>query len=982
MDAKRWNQIKEVYDRALDLCGDEREGFLAEACGDDYDLRREAESLLAAHEDAGTFLQSPAVEVAAREIVADENTSHAPQLIGRELANYKIISLLGRGGMGEVYLAEDKRLHRKVALKLLPAQFTNDVERVRRFEREAKAASATNHPNILTIYEIGQAEGLHFIATEFVDGVTLRQSMRSDGISIAESLSVAVQVASALSAAHEAGIIHRDIKPENVMVRRNGIVKVLDFGLAKLTEMNLSVMDSQAATLRRSSTDPGVVMGTPRYMSPEQVRGEKVDARSDIFSLGVMLYEMLAGRAPFAGATASDCMAAILKDDPSELTEVNSKITPQMGRLVRRCLEKQPERRFHSAHDLGYALETLSTSSGARLETAAALPAVTKNVGASPAKKRERLAWIATALLLGTLGFAGAYFTRQPMTNDARMIKLSLLPPEKSSFGQIAISPDGRLLAFTAATGGKVQLWVRSLDSTDARPLAGTQGAIFPFWSPDSHFIGFFADGRLKKIEFTGGPIQTLCEAPRVVTGGVWSRAGEILFGQVRVGLLRISATGGEVKQVTTLDRQRQETSHRYPTFLPDDHHFLYTNQSGQKEARGVYLGSLDGTVKRRLLDEVTVIKYMAADPGERTGGAGWLIFGRDGALLARPFDTSRMEFTGEPFSLSNKLGSDLVNINYFTFSVSDNGVLVFDPSASRRRSQYLWMDRHGKQINSLDVATGIYQHWLSPDEKRFIVDRRDPQTITSDLWMYDVSGGNPARFTLDSTSDINPVWSPDGSRIAWASSRNGIPNIYLKAASGAGEETRLLKSDHPSYPTDWSRDGRFIIYRQDDPKTKSDLWFLPVTGSSEAKPFPVIQTEANEITGTLSPDGRWLSYASDESGRYEVYVQSFPGGGGKRQVSTGGGFGPCWRGDGRELFYYAADGKLMVVAVRSTESLETDAAVPLFEFRAGNTPAPSGATPYAVTADGRRFLINTMVETEPNAPLTVWTNWTAGVKK
>src|SRR5262245_44145590 len=403
MEAKRWGQIKEIYDRALYLSRDEREVFLAEACAADDDLRREIETLLAAHEDAGSFLQSPALEVAALEIVSDEVTSPTVQLIGRELANYRIVSLLGRGGMGEVYLAEDKRLHRKIALKLLPSEFTNDAERVRRFERESKAASATNHPNILTIYEIGQAEGLRFIATEFVDGVTLRQSMQRDGMSIAESLSVAIQVAGAVSAAEEAGIIHSDIKPESVMVRRNGMVKVLDFGLAKLTEPNLPVMDSQAATLQRNSTDTGVVMGTPRYMSPEQVRGEKVDARSDIFSLGVTLYEMLTGRAPFTGATAGDYLASILKDDPPELTEMNSKVTPQLGRLVRRCLEKQPERRFHSAHDFGYALEALSASSGARLETA--------SVVQSRLFGQARLAWIVAALFMFVaVGVILAYF--------------------------------------------------------------------------------------------------------------------------------------------------------------------------------------------------------------------------------------------------------------------------------------------------------------------------------------------------------------------------------------------------------------------------------------------------------------------------------------------------------------------------------------------------------------------------------------------
>src|SRR5262245_58856412 len=969
MEAKRWGQIKEIYDRALYLSRDEREVFLAEACAADDDLRREIETLLAAHEDAGTFLQSPAIEVAAREIVADEVTSPAPQLIGRELANYKIISLFGRGGMGEVYLAEDKRLHRKVALKLLPAQFTNDAERVRRFEREAAAASATNHPNILTIYEIGQAEGLRFIATEFIDGATLRQSLQSGRMSIATSLSVAIQVAGALSAAHEAGIIHRDIKPENVMVRRDGIVKVLDFGLAKLKPQQNLPVDSQVAT-QREITDPGTVMGTVGYMSPEQVCGREADTRADIFSFGMILYGMLSGKRAFNGASVADVMSAILKEEPPELGETNAKISTALEKIVRRCLEKKPERRFQTASDLTFALEALGASSGERLE----------NLAASTIRKRELLAWlVAAALLLGMFGFAWTYFTRQP-ASDAQVFKTSILPPEKSSFGQIAVSPDGRHLAFTAATGGNVQLWVRALDSSEARPLAGTQGAIFPFWSPDSRFIAFFADGRLKKIEFTGGPVITLCDAPRTVTGGAWSRAGVILFGQTNVGLLRVSATGGEVTQVTTLDGSRQEISHRYPIFLPEDNYFLYVINTGQKETRGVYIGSLDGPVKRRLLDEITVIKYMATVPGD-SAGVGWLIFGRDGALLARPFDTSRMEFTGEPFSLSDKVGSDLGYVNDFTFSVSDNGVLVFDPSIERHRRQYRWMDRRGQLINSLDVATGLYQHWLSPDEKRFIADRRDPQTSTSDLWLFDVGGGASTRFTLDPASDIIPVWSPDGSRIVWESSRDGGTfNLYQKAASLAGEDTLLWKSDHAKYPTDWSRDGRFIIYREDDPKTKSDLWFLPVTGSSEAKPFPVVQTEANEISGALSPDERWLAYASDESGQYEVYVQSYPAGGGKRQVSTGGGNHPRWRRDGRELFYYARDGKLMAAPVRSGESFDVGAAVSLFEFRSGTVQALYA--PYAVTGDGQRFLINAVVEKEPNAPLTVVVNWAAGAPK
>jgi len=624
-----------------------------------------------------------------------------------------------------------------------------------------------------------------------------------------------------------------------------------------------------------------------------------------------------------------------------------------------------------SAHDLGYALEVLGASSGARPEAA----------GAGPSRLfgQARLAWaIAATLLLGMLGLTWGCFARQP-TTDARMMKLSLLPPGKSSFGQIAVSPDGRHLAFTAATGGNVQLWVRPLDSTEARALAGTQGASLPFWSPDSRFIGFFADGRLKKIEVAGGPVQTLCEAPGSL-GGAWSRAGVILFGQLPVGLMRISATGGDVTQVTTFERSRQEISHRYPTFLPDGQHFLYSITSGQKETRGVYLGSLDGKIMRRLLDHVTPIRYMAAVPAFTANGAGWLVYGRDGALLARPFDAGRLEFTGEPFTLSDKVGVDLLYINYSTFSVSDNGVLVFDPSLEQRqRRQYRWVDRLGQTINSLDVPAGLFHVWLSSDGKRFIADRLDPQTDTTDLWMYDVSGGNAQRFTFDPAMDICPVWSPDGSRIVWASHRDVIANLYQKAANGTGEETPLLKSDYIKHATDWSQDGRFIIYRQFDPKTKFDVWVLPVTGSGEAKPYPVARTEANESFGTLSPDGQWLAYASDVSGRYDVYVQSFPSGGGKRQVSTGGGSGPRWRRDGRELYYHAADGKLMAAPVRSGESFEMGAAVSLFEFRSW---IQQGFAPYAVTSDGQRFLINTVVETEPNAPLTVWTNWTAGAPK
>src|SRR5262245_25395480 len=847
------------------------------------------------------------------------------------IAHYRIFAKVGAGGMGAVYLAEDTRLARKVAIKVLPAYFAQDADRLRRFEREARATSALNHPNILTVYDIGDHDGTPFIVAELLEGEELREQLNKGALPPRRAVEYAQQIAAGLTAAHDKCIVHRDLKPENLFITRDGRVKILDFGLAKLHPPQLNAADSQAPT-QKKITNPGTVMGTVGYMSPEQVRGQEADHRADIFSFGMILYEMLSGQRAFNGASAADVMSAILKEEPPELIETSQKVSPQLEKIVRRCLEKKPERRFQSASDLGFALDVLSAPSGSRLETTAG-----EAVGAIPVRAGREKWWMGATVVatLVAMALAWAYFTRQPM-RDARVMKLSLLPPVKSSFGQIAVSPDGRHLAFTAATGGKLQLWVRPFDSTEQRELAGTQDARLPFWSPDSRFIGFFADGRLKKIGVTGGPVQTLCDV-EVPLGGAWSRAGVILFGRAGYGLFRISETGGEVTLVTTPDRTRQENNFHYPTFLPDGRHFLYSIQSRQKETRGVYLGSLDGNLKRRLLDDFTVIKYTAAVPGETASGAGWLVFGRDDALLARPFDTSRLDFTGELFSLSDKVGRDIVASYNSTFSLSDNGVLVFDPSLSRQRRQYLWKDRRGQQISSSEAPAGNGQPWLSPDEKRFIADLIDPQFRTAELWLYGVSGGAAARFTFDPAGDFSPVWEPNGSRIVWASNRDGVSNLYWKAASGAGEETLLWKSDYPKFPTDWSRDGRFIIYRQTDPKTKLDVWVLPVTGSGQKEPFPIVHTDVNETAGALSPDGRWLAYASDETGHFEVYVQSFPDGGGKRQVSTDGGNYPRWRRDGGELFYYARDGKLMAAQVRSGKSFEMNATVSLFDFRAGS---------------------------------------------
>ncbi len=883
---------------------------------------------------------------------------------GTKFNHYEISALLGAGGMGEVYRARDTRLDRAVAIKVLPADFATDAERLKRFEQEARATSALNHPNILTVYDIGNHQGAPYIVAELLEGEELRAQLEQGALPVRKAIEYAQQVAAGLAAAHEKGIVHRDLKPENLFVTKDGRVKILDFGLAKLKPQRLTgSVDSEAATLK-PLTNPGVILGTVGYMSPEQVRGHETDHRSDIFSFGIILHEMLSGRRTFTGASLVELMNAILKEEPPELSETNAKISPQLEKIVRRCLEKKPERRFQTASDLGFALEALTTPSGTRMETAAALPAVTERAGKPQLFGNARLAWLVAAALL--LGLAWVYFTRQPLTHEARMMKFAITPPENASFDNIALSPDGRWLAFTAATGGKVQLWVRALDATEAKALPGTEGARFPFWSPDSHWIGFFAATKLKKIEVSGGPPQTLRDVT-TPTGGSWNRDDVIIFSR-QAGLARVSATGGEVTVLTTPDRARQETAHYDPYFLPDGQHFLYSILSGQKETRGIYLGSLDGKVKQRLLSDYSSAVY--APPG-------FLLFRRDETLLAQPFDADKRQLSGEPFPVAERVGRAPSSSPLLNVSVSGNGVLVFDPHLNRQGKQLLWLDRRGKQIDSLGEEWRAYARpWLAPDEKHFVAERPPANGGTFDLWLADVSGANATRFTFHPGTDSNPVWSPDGKRIVWVSLREEGYRLYQKAASGAGQEEPLFNITN-GVPTDWSRDGRFIFYEQFIPKKKVDVWVLPLDGAQQ--PFPFLQTEAYEGGAQLSPDGRWLAYASDESGRFEVYVQRFPDRGGTRQISTNGGLGPHWRRDGKELFFYAADGKLMAVPVESGESFEPGAAVALFEFRSGSISTITA--PYTVTGDGQRFLVNAIVDAEPRAPLTVVVNWAAGVK-
>jgi serine/threonine protein kinase len=888
---------------------------------------------------------------------------------GAQLGPYSVISPLGAGGMGEVWLAEDARLNRKVAIKLLPPSFANDADRMRRFEQEARATSALNHPNILTIYDIGAHDGAPFIVAELLEGEELRAQLEPGALPVRRTLEYAQQIIAGLAAAHEKGIVHRDLKPENLFITADGRVKILDFGLAKLRPQSGEPVDSQAATQKRL-TEPGAVMGTVSYMSPEQVRGQEADTRADLFVFGVILYEMLSGQRPFAGASAADVMSAILKEEPPEFDATKAKISPQLEKIVRRCLEKQPERRFQSASDLGFALEALSISSwpsGAALTTA--------TNGLEPMKRggwQVRIPWlVASALGVALLALGAAYFKR-PST-DARVVRLAFAPPQSLAFDNgfddfVIVSPDGQKLAFTGRSAdGKRQLWVRPLGATEAQALPDTEDARNPFWSPDSLSLGFGARGKLKRIDLAGGRPQTLCDAVEL-GGGTWNRASVILFGgTVGGGLFQVPATGGEARQVTSPDRAQGEGFHVYPCFLPDGRHFLY-RVIGTNASQRVFAGSLDSKQVKQVLTDAAPAVY--APPG-------WLLFVRDGALLAQAFDTAQLELKGDAFFLTQP--TNTANVFGVPFSVSENGVLVWQGDR-QRDYQLVWFDRAGNQASTVGAPMKVVDRGftprLAPDGKRVVIRRRDPQLQNSDVWAIDLEGNRSSRLTSNPAPDDLPIWSPDGSQIVFQNILGDTPGLYQKAASLLAAEKLLLKGYNA--PTDWSRDWRFIFYTSLRDKSRLNIWVLPL--ADPANPYPLLNTAFEALQAQLSPDGRWLAYVSDESGRYEIYVQAFTSegklGGDKQPISAGGGSQPRFRRDGQELFYVAADGMMMAVK-RNGATFETPKA--LFKTRM-LTGLIKPWIDYDVTADGQRFLIGTQVGEA--TPVSVLLNWSAGLKR
>ena len=825
-----------------------------------------------------------------------------------------------------------------------------------------------NHPGIAHIYGVEDRA----LIMELVPGPTLAERISSGPIPIEEALPIAAQIAEAVEYAHDHNVIHRDLKPANVKITPEGTVKVLDFGLAKALADEPDYSDPRnSPTLTMTATRMGMVLGTAAYMSPEQAKGKPVDRRADTWAFGAVLYEMLTGKPLHEGETAAETMASVLMKEP-RLDRLPANTPPAIRNLLQRCLEKDPKQRLQA---IGEARIVLRNPAPAE-EAARAQPA---------APPRRPVLWIAAAALFG-IAFAVALWApwRKPTAEVARF---QVPPPDKMTFAFTAppvVSPDGRLLAFIAnADGGAYgQVWVRPINALEARMIPGTENAIGAlFWSPDSRSLAFGAGPnplKLKRVEIAGGPAQTLCEGLTTLPTGAWARDNMIVF--AGAGLSRVPAAGGDCSPMTTLNSARGETLHRFPSFLPDGRHFVYLRVSSNAGTNGIYAGSLDAKPEQQSAKRLLAAQSGAVYVPSPDGRAGHLLFVREGALMAQPFDPSRLEFAGDAVPIAEQVSGGPPVIGAY-FSASATGVLAYrtGPALAGGILRLTWFDRQGKVLSTvLDPAT-YNAPALSPDGTR-VAYRSDGQGAGSnpDIWLHDVARGTSTRFTFDPATDTAPVWSPDGSRLAFGSDRAGAGNLYLKVATGAGNEELLFQSGEGKTPTDWSRDGRFLLFNSNAPKTGSDLWVLPMTG--DRKPTPYLRTQFNETNGRFSPDGRFVAYQSDASGTDEIYVQPFPDpGGGKWMVSKEGGIMPRWQRDGKELFYLNRSGTtMMAVDVALSPTFQAGIPKVLFSVRAG--PAA-----YDVSADGQKFVKFATVEANPagpTAPITVVLNWQAGLRK
>jgi eukaryotic-like serine/threonine-protein kinase len=881
--------------------------------------------------------------------------------IGTQLGPYEILSAIGAGGMGEVYRARDTRLERIVAVKILPDHLSDRAELRERFDREARTVASLNHPHICTLHDIGQQDGVDFLVMEYLEGETLAERLKKGPLPIAQGLQYAIEISDALDKAHRKGITHRDLKPGNIMLTKSG-TKLLDFGLAKLRGPQAAVASLSALPTEGSGlTAQGTIVGTLQYMAPEQLEGKEADARTDIFAFGAVVYEMATGKKAFEGKSQASLIAKILETDPPPMSSLQPMTPPALDRVVKKCLAKEPEKRWQDASDLCDELKWIAESGAqARLST--------EGVSPSPKSRRKMLLWATASLVAAIVGLTVWSLRPAPALPPRPVTRFTIsLPAGQHLVGldtpAIALSPDGTRLAYIAAQGtGLPQLYLRAMASPDARPIPGTEGATNPFFSPDGQWLGFFTGGKLRKVSVSGGAAVTLGDAIQP-QGASWSSQGMIAFGSEPAAvLLQVSDAGGTPQALTHLDKG--ETDHDWPEFLPGDKTVLFA-ASGDDRANGqIAIQSLATGARRNLMQGATHPHYAPS---------GQLVYAQTGRLMAVPFDLQRLSLTGAAVPVvEGVLQSTSSGAAQYSFSATGSLVYVAGAVQATVQNKLVWVSRNGAEqpLSAPLREYGLPQ--LSPDGRRLAVG------IADQVWLYDLSREALSRFTFEGDLNAAPVWTPDGKRIAFRSNKEGPFNVFWQVADGSGGLERLTMSKNGQGPSSWSPDGQLLAFDEVNPNKRFEIWVLRI-GDRKAQPF--LQTRFNEAAPRFSPDGRWLAYNSDESGRYEVYVQPYPGPGGKWQISTGGGTEPAWNPNGRELFYCSED-KMMAVDIATQPGFAAGRPRMLFEGRYGDSPNPLIAN-YDVSPDGQRFLMTKESEQSSSATqINVVLNWFEELKQ
>ena len=884
---------------------------------------------------------------------------------GTKLGPYEVMGPLGAGGMGEVYRARDTRLGREVAVKVLPGHLSADAALKARFEREAKTISGLNHPNICVLHDVGSQDGVDYLVMELVDGETLAARLAKGLIPVEQVLKIGREIAEALDKAHRSGIIHRDLKPGNIMLTKSG-AKLLDFGLARpaATQASLATLTAMQSPVNTPVTQEGRIVGTFQYMSPEQVEGKELDGRSDIFSLGAVLYEMVTGKRAFEGKSQLSVASAILEKEPAPIHTVRPLTPANLDHAVRRCLAKDADERWQTARDLAIELKWAAESGSGPAAAGGAESSATKRQG----RKLPIVATVAMWMLAGALGLGMFRLFEAWRGKPGGMGRGTMYFSAPLQADDVAVAPNGHTVAVVGKDESrrKTVLWLYELGARGAKALPDTDGASFPFWSPDGQFLAFFAAGKLKKINLGNGDVQILSDAPNG-RGGSWSPQGVILFapsGQVDEGLYKIPAAGGTRELVSPPDKSRGESSHRWPQFLPDGKHYLYMAfnvswQAGSGGANAIYVGELGSKEKKFVVEAVANAAYV--EPG-------YLLYFKDKTLFAQRFDTGRLELRGEAQPVLKDV-QFLGRIARATYSATNGELLVAESAGGTTLSRLAWYDRKGNEVGVVGKPDAYSNLVISPNGKSAAVDITDTSNGNADVWVMDLATGAGKRLTFDPAVDAMAVWSPDGQRVVFSSSRQHTFDLYAKNSNGTTEEKTIAQGNVDRYACDWLRDGKSLLFIQGN-----ELWVMELPGMETRQLLKAAATTFRN--GQFSPDGKWVAYASNESGKWEVYVTSFPDAKAKWQVSNAGGDEPRWRADGKELFYLSGDGEMMAVPVKNGASFDAGTPEELFQANPRERLATSEQMMYDVSGDGQRFLINTQMKNAEANPMSVVLNW------